>query len=92
MSRVCDDAMREDQLVDDVAKRMCEALQAELPSLYERVPCGFDSRSIQAVARECIRQMRWAEQAAWTARRDYVAGGEPDIMGPLTLAPPDWQP
>lgn len=87
MSRACDDAMREDDLVEQVQKHI--------------VAVADKNSDWSDVAREVVRLMEWARRADRTVfvtehwerhpdgKRTLTTTVKPP---PLTLPPPDWQP
>lgn len=94
MSRACDDAMREDELVEALAKRLWSTYwQAGGDDQHGPGGDGEKIEPWQALARECLRQMEWAHEATALFCTEAVVKGDCDPNDwKLTLAPDDWQP
>lgn len=79
--------MTEDELVEQLKRRLDEVVS--------EIPDSFPTRdhAIQAVARECLRQMHWMRETGYD---DGFSDGAADEPGStpceLSLAPPEWTP
>jgi hypothetical protein len=79
--------MTEQELVDALLNRFVEvAYQVPL----ERPPGGEDSPVTRALARECLRQMRWAYSLGWDS--GWMEADESPAIGLTAIAPSDWLP
>lgn len=94
MSGACDDAMREDELVEALAKRLLDVGSAVETADQGGVDIANFKEIRLAVARECLRQMEWTRDFDQQAVDDTLkgTGQELTILAPLTLAPEDWKP
>lgn len=88
MSRACDDAMREELLIEELGLRLYQAglaVGGPSPSTRKR------SKFWKAVAAEALRQMRWAYSEGWSDNSGDPHDDE-DRFGEPSLAPKDWNP
>ena len=79
-----------DDLIEALEEVLAKKLMEELPRLYERTGRP-EGKSLNSVARECLRQMQWVE-ARLPSDRSFDSPQRPSYLPEIGLAPPDWQP
>lgn len=95
MSRMCDDAMAEDLLIEELSRRIAEIQDQAMKELKAGVKSDPLERAqaykflTERLAREVLRQMRYAYANGYHDGDDRIM---PIDQFGVEIAPPDWTP